>query len=65
MKTEVDQKKRGLFLGFPDIHLRFSFRGFSTDLDKVLVNDRLLQILGKSPRDFASAIVNKGLPTYS
>jgi len=64
MKAEVDQKKRDLFLGFPYIHLRSSFRGFQTELDEVLANDRLLQILGYTTEDFASTVVNEGLPTY-
>lgn len=63
MKAEVDQKKRDLFLGFPYIHLRSSFRGFQTELDEVLANDRLLQILGYTTEDFASTVVNEGLPT--
>ncbi len=64
MKAEIDQKKRDLFLGFPYINLRSSFRGFQTELDEIIVNDRLLQILGYTTGDFASTVVNEGLPTY-
>jgi len=64
MRTEIDQKKRDLFLHHPYIHLRSSFRGFQTELDEIIVNDRLLQILGYTTEDFASAVVNEGIPKY-
>jgi hypothetical protein len=62
MKTEIDQKKRELFLRYPYIHLRSSFRGSQTELDEIIVNERLLQLLGYSTEDFASAVINEGFP---
>jgi len=62
LKEEVDNKKRELVTKFPYFQCRSSFRGFQTELDEILVNERFLQIIGFSIETFISTVLSEGLP---
>jgi len=62
LKAEMDKKKLNLFMGHPYIHLRSSFRGFQTELDEIIVNERFLLVTGYTVETFASTVLSDGLP---